>query len=156
MVEVEFRTSPIHGIGIFARRPIPARSAGVWQVDEAMHICDAAALAALEPSLLSFALHGGYLHKPSDKFIWYNDGMQYMNHMANLGANIGLGTWPPAEKDHCVALRDLAIGEELLEDYTFWSDGGVQSRHWLHRFYAEYCPEHFTFLQSLEALKQAA
>ena len=30
-------------------------------------------------------------------FLWYTDGMQYMNHAATPMANIGLTTWPPLE-----------------------------------------------------------
>ena len=63
-------------------RAIPA-GARIWQVDETMHVCDAADLAALRPSELRFALHGGYLHKPSGRFLWYTDGMQFMNHRAD-------------------------------------------------------------------------
>ncbi len=113
-------------------------------------------MAALDPRTLRYALHGGYLHKPSDRFLWYTDGMQYMNHAPTPGANIGLGLWPPLSEDHTVALRDIAAGEELLEDYGFWSDGGLDPSHWLHALYQAHCPEHFAFLTSLEPLAEAA
>jgi hypothetical protein len=154
-VDVEFRNSTIHGTGIFARRPIAAGTR-VWEVDQTMHFCERPQLAALDPESLRFALHGGYLHKPSGRFLWYTDGMQYMNHAAGARANIGLGTWPPLADDHCVALRQIAAGEELFEDYTFWCDGGLRPDHWLHRFYLDHCPEHYEFLAGLEGVKEAA
>ena len=118
-VEVEFRRSRVHGMGVFARHAIAAGTR-VWQVDETMHVCDARALAELAPGDLRFALHGGYLHEPSGQFLWYRDGMQFMNHRPGPGANVGLGKWPPLFEDQCIALRSIAAGEELFEDYTFW------------------------------------
>lgn len=118
-----------------------------------MHVSDLAGLGRLRPDRLGFALHGGYLHAPSDKFLWYTDGMQYMNHAETGVANIGLDFWPDLHDDHCVALRNIEPGEELLEDYAFWADGGLRPGHWLHRLYLEHCREHYTFLASLEPMK---
>ena len=154
-VEVAFRNSPVHGIGVFSKRPIRAGTR-IWEYDAGMRVCDSAAMAALDPRRLRYALHGGYLHKPSDRFLWYTDGMQYMNHAAGPRANIGLGVWPALEDDHTLALRDIAPGEELLEDYTFWADGGLASTHWLYRLYVQHCPEHLVFLTSLTELAEAA
>lgn len=154
-VDVDFRSSSIHGIGVFARRPIPAGTR-IWQVDDGMHVCTPQALAELDPAVLKFALHGGYLHKPAGKFLWYNDGMQFMNHQATPLANVGLGKWPPLAEDHCIALRDIAAGEELKEDYTFWSDEGFRQGHWLYELYRDFCPEHFAFLAEIELRREAA
>jgi SET domain-containing protein len=155
IVDVAFRNSSTHGIGVFAKSHVPAGTK-IWQYDESMRVCDADAMAALNPRQLRYALHGGYLHKPSDRFLWYTDGMQYMNHATTPRANIGLGTWPPLHDDHTVALRDIAPGEELLEDYAFWADGGLASGHWLYPLYLKHCPEHFSFLSSLGRLAEAA
>jgi SET domain-containing protein len=155
LVDVDFKCSPVHGMGVFARRPIAAGTR-IWQVDPSMRFCDAAAMAALSPAQLRFALHGGYLHEPSGRFLWYTDGMQYMNHRAVPDANIGLGYWPELDKDHTIALRDIAAGEELFEDYTFWSDGGLSPDHWLYRLYRKHCPEHLAFLQTLTVSREAA
>ena len=155
MVSVEFKRSPVHGRGIFPRHPIPAGTR-IWQVDETMHFCDAGDMAALSKAQLRFALHGGYLHKPSGRFLWYTDGMQFMNHRGTSDANVGLGTWPPLTEDHCVALRDIPAGEELFEDYTFWSDGGLDGGHWLRPLYLAHCPEHYAFLRELESFRVAA
>jgi hypothetical protein len=154
-IDVSFKKSPIHGTGVFAKERIPA-GARVWEYDPTMMACDEATLVRLEPGTIRFALHGGYLHKPSDRLLWYTDGMQYMNHAEGPRANIGLGTWPALSEDHTIALRDIAPGEELLEDYCFWAGGGVAPGHWLHSFYIRYCPEHLGFLARLSRLRVAA
>ena len=155
MVPVKFKKSSVHGVGIFAARAIE-KGTRIWQVDQAMHFCDATDMAALTDVELRFALHGGYLHKPSGRFLWYTDGMQFMNHRPTPDANIGLGIWPPLSEDHCIALREIAPGEELFEDYTFWSDGGLAADHWLRPFYLAHCPEHYAFLRQLEDVRIAA
>ncbi len=142
-------------MGVFARHPIAAGTR-VWQFDDSMYVCDEAAFERLSPRERRFALHGGYLHKPSDKFLWYTDGMQFMNHRPAPEANLGLGRWPDLAEDHTVALRDIAAGEELSEDYGFWSDCGVHPDHWLHRYYLAHCPEHLSFLLELESIRKAA
>jgi hypothetical protein len=122
-----------------------------------MHVCDATSLTALHPAELHFALHGGYLHKPSGKFLWYHDGMEFMNHRATPLANVGLRTWPPlVYLDHSVALRDIAAGEELYEDYMFCLDGGLAPDHWMRPLYLAYCPEHYAFLLGLQQYEIAA
>ena len=148
LVSVEFKTSHVEGMGIFARSDIKSGTK-LWQFDESMKVADAKSLARLDPKRLAFALHGGYLHGPSDKFLWYTDGMQYMNHAPGRLANVGLGYWPALREDHCVALRDIAEGEELFEDYSFWANEGLEPDHWLHPFYMSHGSRHCEFLKSL-------
>jgi hypothetical protein len=150
LVDVEFRTSPVHGTGIFARRAIKAGNV-IWRYDEAMHACDQKTMAALSPRTIAYALHGGYLHQPSGKFLWYEDGMQFMNHGEGEIANVGLAFWPALQEDHTVALRDIGPGEELREDYGFWANGGLAPDHWLNPLYRQHCPGHMHFLRSLSA-----
>lgn len=155
LVDVEFRRSPRHGLGAFARRRIAAGTQ-VWRFDASMKVGGLVELAALEPDRLRFALHGGYLHHPTDRFVWYEDGMQFVNHADAPVANIGITEWTPLEEDNCAALRDIEPGEELLEDYTFWSVLGLPHRHWLRMLYADFHPEHFAFLASLEPRRAVA
>lgn len=154
-VEVDFKRSRTHGTGVFARQPIKAGTR-IWQVDSSMHKCTREAMYALSPRKLKFALHGGYYHKSSGLFLWYTDGMQYMNHATTPMANIGLSYWPTIDDDHTIALRDIEPGEELYEDYGFWSDGGISPDHWLYRLYLDHCPDHYAFLCSLNTEKVAA
>lgn len=152
---MSFKNSPIHGTGVFAKGLIPA-GARIWEYDGTMMASDEISLARLDPGMIRFALHGGYLHKPSDRLVWYTDGMQYMNHAEMPRANIGLNKWPALTEDHTIALRDIQAGEELFEDYGFWADGGVDPGHWLYPFYLRYCPEHLSFLDQLRRERKAA
>lgn len=155
-VDVEFRSSPLHGTGAFARCDIAAGTK-VWQFDTSMNVGGLVELAALPPKMLAFALHGGYLHHPSGKFVWYADGMHLVNHASGAGANIGITEWTPLEEDNCTALRDIAAGEELLEDYAFWSVLSLDPEHWLPKLYRDFCPEHYAFLTQIsEAARRAA
>jgi len=141
-------------MGVFARRAIRAGER-VWQYDDSMYVCDSRTLGKLSPRQLRFALLGGYLHIPTGKFLWYRDGMQFMNH--SLDANVGLDGWPPRlEDDHTVAMRDIDAGEELCEDYTFCLDGGLAVDHWMRPLYLAHCPEHYAFLLGLREFALAA
>ena len=135
-----------------------AISAGtkVWQFDPSMHVCDRTSLAMLEPSTLSQALHGGYVHEPSQLFLWYTDGMQFINHGDGRQANVGLDYWPDLEDDHVVALRDIAPGEELREDYRICLRAGLARDHWLLPFYRAFNPTHYRFLLELFSWQNVA
>jgi hypothetical protein len=156
LVDVEFKRSSVEGTGVFASSAITAGSK-VWQYDRSMRICSKLQLALLPPGELRFALHAGYLHKPSGKFLYYRDGMEYMNHAFGSMANVGSSSWPErVEEDHTVALRDIEAGEELLEDYTFCLDGGLAPDHWMRPLYLAHNPEHYSFLLGLHEFAQAA
>ena len=145
---VSFRRSPIHGTGVFALEPIRAGER-VWCFDQSMHVCGPGDLGGLDPDRLAFALHGGYYHALANKFVWYEDGMQYVNHADPPAANIGIAEWTPLEQDNCTALRDINPGEELYEDYEFWSVFNLPATHWVHAFYRDFCPTHYAFLRSV-------
>lgn len=153
--KVTFGESRLHGTGVFAAEPI-RKGTKVWVVARTMKICGPAQLGALPPEELQFALHGGYLHFPSQKFVYYDDGMEYVNHADGSAANIGITEWTPLLEDNCTALRDIAPGEELLEDYTFWSVLHLHRDHWLVDLYRDFCPEHYMFLASLEERRATA
>jgi uncharacterized protein len=147
--KVAFGRSHVHGIGVFALEPI-RRGTKIWTVDPTMKFVSPSNLAALSPDELRFALRGGYLHAPSNKFVYYNDGMEHMNHAPSGLANIGAKEWPPLSEDYCIALRDIASGEELLEDYTFWSSIALQDDDWLTNLYRRFLPDHYDFLLEID------
>lgn len=149
VAKVEFRKSSVHGMGVFALEPI-RKGTKVWTVDPTMKFVGPADLRKLPPSEINFALHGGYLHQPSQTFVYYDDGMEYVNHAAGSLSNIGILEWTPLMEDNCTALRDIDVGDELLEDYSFWSIMQVRKRHWLIDLYRDCCPEHYSFLLSIE------
>ncbi len=155
-VDVEFKMSSVHGMGVFARRVIKSGTR-VWQYDSSMQVCDSKTLPKLPPHEITYALHAGYLHEPSGKFLYYTDGMQFLNHGGDSTANVGLNYWPNRLRDdHLIALRDIQPGEELLEDYTFCLGGGLGQNHWMRPLYLRYCPWHYEFLLSLDRPMVAA
>ena len=145
---VEFRRSRIHGMGVFAAEPIAAGEK-VWRFDESMNVCGPGELGGLSPDRLAFALHGGYFHAPEQKFVWYEDGMEYVNHADPPSANIGIRHWTPLREDNCTALRDIEPGEELLEDYEFWSIFNLPVDHWARMLCRDFCRHHYDFLLQL-------
>jgi uncharacterized protein len=155
-VDVHFKRSRLHGIGAFASERIAAGTR-IWQVDPTMYVADRRTLPALAPDDLRYALLAGYLHRPSGRFVWYEDGMQFMNHGCGAEANTGLDYWPQRLlDDHLVALRDIRAGEELREDYGFCLDGGLAPDHWMRPLYLAHAPQHYDFLLGLERLPMAA
>lgn len=144
-VDVSFGRSAVHGRGAFACSPIRAGTR-VWEWDRTTPVFDQRSLGGLEPKTLSLALLGGYLHRPSQLFLWCIDGMQFMNHGPPELANVGLNYWPRLEDDHSVALRDVQPGEELLEDYGMCLSGGLNREHWLYPLYIAFSPQHLAFL----------
>ncbi len=154
-VDVEFKPSGTHGMGAFARQDVAAGTK-VWTFDSGMKVGGRQELVALSREELHFALHGGYLHHPSGRFVWYDDGMQYVNHADFPHANIGITEWTALTDDNCTALRDIAAGEELLEDYQFWSVLTLGRDHWLTKLYQDFCPGHYDFLIEIQKRREAA
>ena len=154
-VDIRIGTSPTHGTGIFAQQFIPAGTR-VWSFDDSMYVCTADELKAYDSETLRKALLAGYLHEPTERFIWYQDGMQFVNHAEGAAANIGTGDWRPLEDDGCIATRDIEAGEEIFEDYGFWTIFNLPANHWLRLLYLEFCPQHYYFMQSLSEVRKAA
>lgn len=147
-VDVAFQESSLHGTGVFAKTRIPAGTK-IWQYDASMHVESRKDMERMNPRHLPYVLKAGYLHEPSGKFLWYTDGMQYMNHGFGPEANAGLHYWPKLDQDHVVALRDIAPGEELREDYSLCLAAGLAPDHWLRPLYLSHCREHYEFLLRL-------
>ncbi len=152
---VEFRPSTVHGMGAFAKEPIKAGTK-VWGFDESMYACDAQELHLYDGGTLQEALLAGYLHEPTEKFIWYRDGMQFVNHAEGMLANIATPEWLPLNQDCVVATRDIDAGEEFFEDYGFWNIFNLPPNHWLRLMYLQNCPQHYHFMQSLVEVRRAA
>lgn len=154
-VAVEFRGSPTHGMGVFACERVKKGSI-VWTVDQSMHVCKQEELQQYKPDILRAALLAGYLHEPSQRFVWYTDGMQFVNHAPGLQANIGTPEWLPLYEDHVIATRDIEPGAELFEDYGFWNIFNLPREHWLRLLYRDACPQHYDFMRSLVEERVAA
>lgn len=154
-VPVHVAPSPAHGLGVFAKEWIPAGTL-VWRFDRSMHVCVEADLRRYDEETRQKALVGGFYHEPSGKFVWYRDGMDFVNHADTPFANIAAKEWTPLEQDANYATRDIAPGEELFEDYAFWSIFNLPMGHWIRSVYRDHCPQHYMFMQSLVELREAA
>lgn len=151
--KVEVRPSQVHGLGVYAAEFIRAGTK-VWCFDDAMHVLGPGQLGGLSDFDLRTIFHGGYFHFPSQKYIYYEDAMKYVNHGDPPFANIGILEWTPLQLDHSAALRDIEPGEELLEDYEFFSIMNLREEHWIRRFHEDFCPDHYGFLRQLRASRE--
>ena len=154
-VPVEIAPSPTHGTGVFAKEEI-APGTLVWKFDHSMHVCDHEDMQTYDRPTLEKALLGGFYHMPSGKFVWYRDGMDFVNHADGPYANIAAKSWTPLDQDANYATRTIQRGEELFEDYGFWSIFNLPPNHWIRMMYLQHCPQHYHFMQSLEPMREAA
>ncbi|MEM7528308.1 MAG: SET domain-containing protein [Pseudomonadota bacterium] len=154
LIDYEVRPSRIHGLGLFTRQPIK-QGEKIWLFDRSMNASGPAELGALEPSELSDILLGGYFHFTSQRFVWSIGDMRFMNHAEGRMANIGIREWTALDEDHSMALRDIAPGEELFEDYEFFSIFNLPMDHWLRALYADFCPEQYDFMLDVRNRRSA-
>lgn len=106
--------SGIHGIGLFAGEPIK-KGQIIWEFNahfdrmmergEFLNICRTLDNGALEHIL-------SYCYKRKNKYYYPADNTRFINHTEN-GYNVMLADNDLTE----VALRDIAPGEEILENY---------------------------------------
>jgi SET domain-containing protein len=128
---VEVRPSRIHGLGLFARRPI-SKGAAWWQpsLDNVMLLnqlqLESLMTSRLNPameSLLTLTRIYGYYSASLDRIIVCLDNARYVNHDPNPNSGA-----PPDGNPLCsVAQRDIRAGEEITENYAHydicpWSD----------------------------------
>ncbi len=102
-----------------------------------------AELQALEqdhPERLKEILWGGFLSEPMGVLIEVVDGGQFTNHSNDPNCG-GYGATTPME-DFSIAVRDIAAGDEILEDYGVYRD---MEQPWLKDLLARHCPEGATF-----------
>lgn len=153
LVPYTVQPSKIHGLGIFATRRIRAGEK-VWQFSSDMRAFGPVELGMMDHAALVEALRIGYFHQPSDRFVWYDDDMKFVNHADPPHANIGTIRWTSLEEDHSTALRDIDAGEELVEDYEFFSIFNLPSGHWIRDMYSDFCPSHYEFLYDIQARRR--
>lgn len=118
-IPTEVRASPIHGLGVFTLVPI-ARGAKVWEWDDGI---DVAIPDALYQSLDPIAREHVYKHAWLANGVWLlcTDSMKFMNHAA--APNIREEEPSQGMKIRAsFALRDIAAGEELTENYAAFDE----------------------------------
>ena len=110
LVKTRVDKSSIHGVGLFACEPI-AKGTQIWEMHALIDIAmEPADLEQLPEPALSLIKRLAYFDKSSNKYILSADGAQYMNHADK-----------PNIRDD-VAVRDIAAGEELTENYAYEYD----------------------------------
>jgi len=109
--QLEVRSSPIHGFGLFATAPIEKGTAVTgWRAEHDFKLTQEQ-WGALPFNLRGFLYTYCWLGRDE---CWYgtHDGARFTNHSKK--PNI---CWEEKRKSS-VAIRDIAAGEEILEDYS--------------------------------------
>ena len=110
IVETFVAPSRIHGLGLFASKPIKSGTK-MWVFDKDVNIIlPAEKLASLHPIALDKVKRHSYVNK--DGFVILSfDGSQYINHSEDPNM---------VDYDYeCFALRDIKAGEEITVNYYF-------------------------------------
>ena len=122
--------SSVSGLGVFAREHIA--SGTVWWRGEtqrnvlplnrdayrtlqASEHSRSECSAALWHGIVTYTLY----NKVLDAMMWVLDDTRFINHSAGSGANSRCSTLPSGELES-VAVRDIAPGQEILEDYSLY------------------------------------
>jgi hypothetical protein len=119
------RPSPLHGLGVFATRYIPAGT--IWWTGEPdqnivfieqaqYNIFQKSADNNLKTNFLHFVHQYGYYAGKLDCLILCLDDARYLNHAPNPNS----GTLPDGNPLASVALRNIAKGEEITENYELY------------------------------------
>jgi SET domain-containing protein len=109
LVKTYLATSAVHGIGLFAAEPI-ASGTVIWQFDERIdrRFTREEREALAEPARTFVAKYSYPESVGSDVHFLDGDHARFMNHSANPNTDCEIDT---------IAIRDIAVGEELLCDY---------------------------------------
>lgn len=105
--------SPIHGLGLFAAAPIPAGTI-VWRynvlVDRTIWVGEAAAMPPVARAYLE-----RYAYRQGDRLVLCGDDGRFVNHADEPNCVEAFGGCS-------VAARDIALDEEITEDYSAYDD----------------------------------
>jgi len=112
VIPARLQPSSIHGLGVFTVRAVPAgavvsRFAPRFDVEYA-----AEELAGLGDAERAYLRHYSYRSRFTGHYILPGDHDRFMNHAET--PNVGMN---PDGSFTCIALRDIAAGEELTCDY---------------------------------------
>lgn len=118
LVETYLDKSPIQGIGLFTRRPIP-RGTLIWRLDERFdRLIPVEVWEAQDGAVKSYLDRYCYPRRKDPRFIVFEaDDARYMNHADDPNSDFSDG-------DVAYAVKDIAAGEEITCDYNvFFEDG---------------------------------
>lgn len=115
LVDTALRPSAIHGVGVFARRPI-AKDALVWKFSQPWDLQLAPRdVLSLRASVLRDVARHLYLSRQSGCYVLCRDNARFMNH--SRSPNLKCTADSGSEECVCFASRSIAPGEELTCDY---------------------------------------
>lgn len=118
LVDVYLDKSPIQGIGVFAKHAI-ARGAVIWRLDlKYDRLIDVGTYEAETGPVRDYLDRYCYPRRSDPRYIVFEaDDARYMNHADDPNCDMSPG-------DVAVALRDIAVGEEMTCNYNvFFEDG---------------------------------
>lgn len=122
MVETELKPSPIHGLGVFLKEPVP-KDGLIWRFDARVDRVYTEEEIATLPAHIQAYLHTySTWHDAAKLYVLCGDNGRYFNHSdapTTVSNAISFG------EDR--AMRDLAPGEELTSDYKTICDSVRQN-----------------------------
>jgi hypothetical protein len=112
IVPARIGRSNIHGIGLFAAEMI-ARGTTVWQYDSRLDLLfSRRAQDTLPEPMQAFLCRYGNVVS-DDLIMLCADNARFINHSQDANI-VGISSWIT----DCIALRDIAKGEEITENYS--------------------------------------
>ena len=114
LIETCVQPSGIHGLGLFAVRPVP-RGAPIWRFEPGFdQDFSPARFAALPPPAQRHTRWFSFVRRDDDHVILSGDHACFMNHSPSPNTGAPPGATPPVVTQ---ALRDIAAGEEITCNY---------------------------------------
>jgi SET domain-containing protein len=115
LVPTRLAQSPIHGFGVFALAPI-AKGTPVWRFAKGLDMAFGPEIVDTLPAhVQTFFSHYGYLDRNMRRIILCFDDARFVNHSDTPNVATDYAQDPYGLD---VALRDIAVGEELTMDYA--------------------------------------
>ena len=112
VIPARLQSSPIHGLGVFTVHAVPAGAVVSRFVPRFDVEYNAEALPELGEAERAYLRHYSYRSRFTGRYILPGDHDRFMNH--SDAPNVGMN---PDGSYTCLALRDIAAGEELTCDY---------------------------------------
>jgi len=123
VVKTQLKQSPIHGLGLFLAEPV-SKGTLIWRFDSRIdRVYAETELAFLPESLALFVKTYGCWRRADRLWVLAGDDARFVNHADQPTLRAGGNAF-----DDNFAARDLAVGEELTNDYRevcdcpFWKE----------------------------------
>jgi SET domain-containing protein len=115
-VQTFIQQSSIEGLGLFAAQAIP-KGTVVWKFDPRFDLAfDPVGVAQMAEIQRDLIEKYAYLSSTSGNYIYSIDDSRFTNH-SSLHNNIEMVRVDDEPETRAVANRDIAMGEEILENY---------------------------------------